>query len=157
MDIEFQFNVGRTRVPNHLNKVLGIQNYTTMGLNCPLDLYGLVNHLAPSHPLDPRPVLCFRSYTFSLPKMSSRVISQLSIGCQIDITTYQIRKIKADTSLCLFADDYCLPFRLYSDLCVSIYIGMAGWSEVKINRCKCLICYTLHKDGWKIVTIKSLP
>ena len=24
---------------------------------------------------------------------------------QIDITTYQIRKIKADTSLCLFADD----------------------------------------------------
>ena len=25
---------------------------------------------------------------------------------QIDITTYQIRKIKADTSLCLFADDF---------------------------------------------------
>ena len=24
---------------------------------------------------------------------------------QIDITTYQIRKIKADTSLCLFGDD----------------------------------------------------
>ena len=24
---------------------------------------------------------------------------------QIDITTYQIRKIKADTSLCLFADE----------------------------------------------------
>ena len=29
---------------------------------------------------------------------------------QIDITTYQIRKIKADTSLCLFADD------LYEDV-----------------------------------------
>ena len=25
---------------------------------------------------------------------------------QIDITTYQIRKIKADTSVCLFADEF---------------------------------------------------
>ena len=31
---------------------------------------------------------------------------------QIDITTYQIRKITADTSLCLFADDMHTPFHL---------------------------------------------
>ena len=29
-----------------------------------------------------------------------------TIHRQIDITTYQIRKIKADTSLCLFADEF---------------------------------------------------
>ena len=44
---------------------------------------------------------------------SNLQVCQVESGCvhmhiirrQIDITTYQIRKIKADTSLCLFADE----------------------------------------------------
>ena len=40
-------------------------------------------------------------------EMAEVLIEEHEIFCrQIDITTYQIRKIKADTSLCLFADDF---------------------------------------------------
>ena len=37
--------------------------------------------------------------------MGGNEIDYCTFRRQIDITTYQIRKIKADTSLCLFADD----------------------------------------------------
>ena len=44
----------------------------------------------------------YRSIKSYVLRMHAR---RLTYRRHIDITTYQIRKIKADTSLCLFADD----------------------------------------------------
>ena len=56
--------------------------------------------------------------------------TDITIPCQIDIMTYQVRKIKAFTSLCLFADElitntiFLLKFRC--DGCL-LFLSFKTW------------------------------